>query len=465
MTLVSGASSRMFSSVRKPSVTLPGFRRQAEVERHHGRLEAAHLRDRFFPVGRDRDVPGVERPLHLRLQRGVVLDDQQRAAGVGAHAAAPDRRRVARCDGATQVDADLRALARRALHFDATSDLLNVLLALEGTDPHAGVLRRLERLEEALAHELRRHPLARSVTSTSTSSPAALDANLHGLLSLGGVEPVLHEVRDHALEQVVVRPREDAGVGLDGQAGPPAEPQRLHATGDRPDVDRLRPLARRGLRPQLQRQLVHAADDMLDGLHHVALEVGIVAVPLGVRKQELELRNQVFQVMHDERGHAVEGVELLGLQQGFGGLGVGEVAGGLAARGLQQVEHLPVEVDLDARRAEHDEADEFLRRSAAARSARRRGRSRARPAAPGPRTSPAACCTSLMSRIQPVFCRKRGSGSSSARASANGRETRTARPADSRRRPCETTGRRPGSRPGSRWPGCRPTRAAPQPRT
>ena len=84
MTLVSGASSRMFSSVRKPSVDAARFRRQAEVERHHGGFEPAHLRDRFFPVRRDRDVLGVERPLHLRLQRGVVLDHQQRSGRASA---------------------------------------------------------------------------------------------------------------------------------------------------------------------------------------------------------------------------------------------------------------------------------------------------------------------------------------------------------------------------------------------
>ena len=70
-----------------------GFRGQTEIERHHGRLEATDLRDRFLPVGRDRDLVSVERPLHLRLQRRVVLDHQQSTARV-AHAAAPISRRA-----------------------------------------------------------------------------------------------------------------------------------------------------------------------------------------------------------------------------------------------------------------------------------------------------------------------------------------------------------------------------------
>ena len=105
---------------------------------------------------------------------------------------------------------------------------------------------------------------------------------------------------------------------------------------------------------------MHPSHDMLDRPHHVALKIRIVAVALGVRKQELQLSNQVFQVMHDEGRHAVEGVEFLRFQQRLGGLRIGQVAGGLAACRLQQVEDLPVEVDLDARVAEHDEADQLL---------------------------------------------------------------------------------------------------------
>ena len=55
-------------------------RRQAQVHRHHGGLEAAQLRDGALAVGRHGDFVAVECPLHLLLQRRIVLDDQQRVA-------------------------------------------------------------------------------------------------------------------------------------------------------------------------------------------------------------------------------------------------------------------------------------------------------------------------------------------------------------------------------------------------
>ena len=65
-----------------------GLRRQPEVECHDGGFKASQLRDRLLAVGCDRDFVAVERPLHLQLQRWVVLHDQQGTSLVG-HATAP----------------------------------------------------------------------------------------------------------------------------------------------------------------------------------------------------------------------------------------------------------------------------------------------------------------------------------------------------------------------------------------
>ena len=64
----------------KALVRIVRTRRQAQVHRHDRGLEAAQLRDRALAVRRHGDFIAVERPLHLFLQRGIVLDDQQRPA-------------------------------------------------------------------------------------------------------------------------------------------------------------------------------------------------------------------------------------------------------------------------------------------------------------------------------------------------------------------------------------------------
>jgi hypothetical protein len=62
-------------------------------------------------------------------------------------------------------------------------------------------------------------------------------------------------------------------------------------------------------------RLFMRVDDVLDRLEHVALELRIVAMALGVAQEQRELRDEVLQVVHDERRHAVERVELARLEQ------------------------------------------------------------------------------------------------------------------------------------------------------
>ena len=98
---------------------------------------------------------------------------------------------------------------------------------------------------------------------------------------------------------------------------------------------------------------------MRDRVQHVALELGVVAVPLGVAQHQRELRDQVLQIVHDEGGHAVEGVELAGLEQRLGRAELLQISGCRARGGLQQVAHFPVDLHRRARIEQHDEADEL----------------------------------------------------------------------------------------------------------
>jgi len=56
------------------------MRREAEVHRGHGGLEPTQLSDCRSAIVRDYRFIGIESPAHLLLERGVVLDDQQRPA-------------------------------------------------------------------------------------------------------------------------------------------------------------------------------------------------------------------------------------------------------------------------------------------------------------------------------------------------------------------------------------------------
>ena len=85
-------------------------------------------------------------------------------------------------------------------------------------------------------------------------------------------------------------------------------------------------------------------------------------MPLGVLEHQRQLRDQVLEVVHDERGHPVERVELARFEQRLGRADLAEIARRLPARGLQQIADLPVDVDRRPRRHQHDEAQQLAAR-------------------------------------------------------------------------------------------------------
>src|SRR5262245_1115233 len=63
-----------------------GLRGQAEVHRDHDRLIAPQLRERALAIAGRHSLELIERPTHLLLERGIVLDDKQGSAFRAAHA-------------------------------------------------------------------------------------------------------------------------------------------------------------------------------------------------------------------------------------------------------------------------------------------------------------------------------------------------------------------------------------------
>ena len=158
MTLVSGASTWIASSSASPSVGIVRMRRQSEVHGHDRRLVAAQLRDRRFAVaGHDRFVL-VEGPAHLLLQRRVVLDDQQGLSGLGHATSFAGRAGAIGIVAARQQDADPRARARvHSRRRSGRQARSTYLRAFVDSDPHAGRLGGLERPEQPVTDEFRRH--------------------------------------------------------------------------------------------------------------------------------------------------------------------------------------------------------------------------------------------------------------------------------------------------------------------
>jgi hypothetical protein len=96
----------------------------------------------------------------------------------------------------------------------------------------------------------------------------------------------------------------------------------------------------------MQHQAVHAPHDVLDGREHIRLELGIVAVTLRILEHQRQLRNQVLEVVDDERRHPVERVELPRLEQRFARANLSEEARRLPDRSLQEIADLPIDVDV-----------------------------------------------------------------------------------------------------------------------
>jgi len=97
---------------------------------------------------------------------------------------------------------------------------------------------------------------------------------------------------------------------------------------------------------ELLQQAIHACYRAFHGADHVVHELRVVLVFPGIGHQQGLLCNEVFQVMHDKRRHAVERFELTRHRKGFRGLHLGQVGSGLARGGLDQIADFPVEWNL-----------------------------------------------------------------------------------------------------------------------
>ena len=97
--------------------------------------------------------------------------------------------------------------------------------------------------------------------------------------------------------------------------------------------------------PQLLEHLVHAGDGVVNGVQHVGLKFRVGLVLFGIRQQQRELGDEVFQVVNDERGGTVERLELARHDELVGRTHLRQVGGRLTRRHLEQIADFPVEAD------------------------------------------------------------------------------------------------------------------------
>ena len=108
-------------------------------------------------------------------------------------------------------------------------------------------------------------------------------------------------------------------------------------------------------------------------------------------QHQRELRHHVLQIVDDERRHPVEGVELARLEQRFGRLHLPEISSPPGAPAVLSRSRTSQLTSTVARGVEqHDEADQLAPRRTAARPARHRASTRARPAAELASSAPGA---------------------------------------------------------------------------
>ena len=129
----------------------------------------------------------------------------------------------------------------------------------------------------------------------------------------------------------------------------------LDALDDVGQIDATNTPGRLGPFAQLQHQLAHAFDGMVDRHQHVLLEFRVVAVLFGILQHQRQLGDDVLQVVHHESRHLVEGVELAYFEQRLGRLHLGQEARRLATGSAQQVIDFPIHVDRGARTGQDDE--------------------------------------------------------------------------------------------------------------
>ena len=346
MTLVSGFSARIVSSVGEALADAVGIGRQAEVERHHRRLVRAQQVDRAASRSeRDQHFIIVIGPAQLALQPFVVLDDQQLGLGLGSSCAHPFK-----LGRGGRRSAPGKKIVKRVPSPSRLSTSSRPPIAVTKARASKAPMPKPPSLVEAKGWNRRVRmnsadmPTPLSMISIATS-PRALEAQIRtGASGSAGVDRVLDEMDQGLLEPDRVGQARQAGLADNARPdGCGSWPRRPRSTIGSSAASRSGSVSRRVAARQAGEQVVHLAHRALQRRDHVGAELGIVGVALGIARDQAELAHQILDVVHDEGEAAVELVEAVGVGERLLAARFGEIARRLDAGGAEQVEILPVE--------------------------------------------------------------------------------------------------------------------------
>ena len=208
--------------------------------------------------------------------------------------------------------------------------------------------------------ELGRHAHAGVPYLDQRTAGRLLKCDPHPAVLRCGIQCILHNMADHPLQPLLVAAGGHAVDQAHRHLAAALPGRRLDALHNPLQVHARGSAGRAFAFAQLRHHLPHLVERAFHRGQHVGLKLRVVAVTFGVLQHQRQLGDDVFQVMHHEGRHAVEGVELAGFQQGLGGVHLGEKASRLARGGLEQVTHFPVQLEAGTRVAEDDEADQLL---------------------------------------------------------------------------------------------------------
>src|SRR5581483_3591270 len=205
-----------------------------------------------------------------------------------------------------QKQAHTGAHIRRAFHHYVSAQFANVLLTFIRTDPHSGLLGRLERLEQPLAHEFLSHAVPCVTDLDNGIRPLTTDSNPHFSIRWRGVDRVLREVTDHPFETIIVAVCHNRFEHLQLDRGFLWRFCNLHLVRYLGEVHALRARDRGGSVAELKHELLHTIHRMRNGHQHVLLKLRVVPMPFGIAQHQRQLGNDVLEIVDYECRHSIE---------------------------------------------------------------------------------------------------------------------------------------------------------------
>ena len=231
-----------------------------------------------------------------------------------------------------------RPLLRHTVNVDVAATHAQRFANLIRTNAHAlRALGTVERPEQALADELGLHAASRVRNHDATLAIFRRQLDVNFPVRLRRILRIANRMANRHQQTVAVRGSEGMTVGHRRRRC--RRTVRTLRRGLQHELDQVDTLGRLRERVLLQvaHDTAHARDAALDRLDSIVDKCGVALVLDGILDDERLLRDRVFQIVHDVRREAAEGLELTALGELLGGCFAGQVACDLLPGRFQEV--------------------------------------------------------------------------------------------------------------------------------